>query len=125
MKRSSFAGGCVRQVETASNIVSVKQEVNENSRNGYVQPDGISPFGHLLMGKEFSRGCEEEGACDERHHHHGKDDVGDEYEEIDGAYPSLSREFGVTLEVVIDEVADEKGGGGHGGRYHHGRVLFL
>lgn len=125
MKSSSFAGGCERGVETPSGVVGVQQEVNEYSRHGDVEPDGIGPLGYFLVGEELARGGEEQGPGDEGHHHHGENDVGDEYEEIDGPNPALACKFGVALKIVINEIADEKGGGSHGGGYHHGRVLFL
>src|SRR4051812_48889911 len=81
--------------------VRVQDEEDDDTRDGNVKPDGQSPPGYPAVKPELSPEGIPERAEDQWQRHHRQADVGDQDEKVNGPDPTLPRELGVAMEVVI------------------------
>jgi hypothetical protein len=85
--------------------IGFQEVVDEDAGHRDIEPDRVGPGGDLPMFfKTFGNG-EEESGKDQRHDNDAGDDVGNEYEEVNGANDALTWKFGVSVIVMIEEIA--------------------
>ncbi len=84
-------------------------EVDDDSGDGDVEPDGEGVAGELLVGGEASGEGEEKGDEDEGQCNHGEQDVGGEELPVEGPPGAEAVEMGVAVESMVGDVADEEG----------------
>ena len=104
--------------------VGFEEIIDKYAGDRHIKPDGVGPCGNFPVFLKAFSGSKEESCKDEGDDYDAGNDVGDQNEEIDWANETLAREFGISVVVMIEEVADEEEGGTEGCQYHAGDVSF-
>src|SRR4051795_2050538 len=102
--------------------VGVQDKKYDHARYRDVKPDRQRPSSDAAMKTELSAKGIPEGGEDERQREHRQADMRDQDEEVNRPYPTLSREPGIAVEVVVGDVAEQKQGREDRGRHHEAHV---
>src|ERR1700761_6551638 len=83
-------------------------DVDDNSSEGDIEPDGEGVTGEAAMGGESSGEREEEGDEDHWKRNDGEDDVRGEELPVEGPPGAEAVEFGFAVKGEVNEVGDEE-----------------
>lgn len=88
----------------------VQEEIDKNSRNAHVQPDGKRPSGPSAMPVDLARQSQIECSRHKQGYRHCKHDVRHQHDEVDTPDPSFSAKGCVHAsdEDLVSDVSDQK-----------------